>query len=567
MPSVLHVPHYDVEKQAMIEPFSYLEMETSASNPRSDLSLWVDNVGPTLMLGTVSVSSGGDVYGPTSSTDNGIVRYKGLTGKLVQNSTITISDTGVLTFPASLVLFIGATQALKVDSAANVSIGKTAGDSLTSGVNNTLIGENAGTTLTTGNSNVFLGRNAGGTSGTTTSDAIAIGNGALAVTSSTNIAIGGNALSNGATTTIAIGNLAGSSISGLPTSCVLLGHSVGNRATGMLNNVVIGHSATNLFTGVLSSSTLIGHSVLSAANANAASKNTLIGAFLLPNTSGTVTDNVGLGTNILANASTGNVSSNTITGTESLNSISAHGGVNRNTLLGCRVMQAKGSNAATRVEDNIIIGHTAGSANTSSTADCINNIWVGSPGVSAESNTIRIGTGASQSKCFVAGVYAATEADSNFKFAKIGTSGQIVGGDLYSSLITPIISIVSYTLVPNTVASNTIIGVTLVKQGKVIQMHVPSWTLTGLTVDVNYYETPAGGIPAGYVPAASKTFVVPIFTRVLGGVDVDIMGRATLGLFGGEIRLRIEKEPVPGTGKFTGVNAGWDAFTMTYYTD
>jgi hypothetical protein len=42
--------------------------------------------------------SGGDVVGPASSTDNAIVRFDSTTGKLIQNSTATITDTGQATF-------------------------------------------------------------------------------------------------------------------------------------------------------------------------------------------------------------------------------------------------------------------------------------------------------------------------------------------------------------------------------------------------------------------------------------------------------------------------------------
>jgi hypothetical protein len=38
--------------------------------------------------------AGGDVVGPTSATDNAISRFDGTTGKLVQNSVVTIGDTG-----------------------------------------------------------------------------------------------------------------------------------------------------------------------------------------------------------------------------------------------------------------------------------------------------------------------------------------------------------------------------------------------------------------------------------------------------------------------------------------
>jgi hypothetical protein len=45
----------------------------------------------------ITGATGGDVVGPSSSTDNAVVRYDGTTGKLVQNSTVKISDSGNLT--------------------------------------------------------------------------------------------------------------------------------------------------------------------------------------------------------------------------------------------------------------------------------------------------------------------------------------------------------------------------------------------------------------------------------------------------------------------------------------
>jgi hypothetical protein len=39
----------------------------------------------------------GDVYGPSSSTDNSITRYDGITGKLIQNSTVILADNGDIT--------------------------------------------------------------------------------------------------------------------------------------------------------------------------------------------------------------------------------------------------------------------------------------------------------------------------------------------------------------------------------------------------------------------------------------------------------------------------------------
>jgi hypothetical protein len=51
-----------------------------------------------------SSGNSGDVVGPVSSTDNGVVRYDGTTGKLIQASTASISDAGALALVAGLTL-------------------------------------------------------------------------------------------------------------------------------------------------------------------------------------------------------------------------------------------------------------------------------------------------------------------------------------------------------------------------------------------------------------------------------------------------------------------------------
>jgi len=55
-------------------------------------------------LGPIGGSASGDVVGPSSSTDNAIVRFDGTTGKLIQNSTVLISDGGDITGAASITL-------------------------------------------------------------------------------------------------------------------------------------------------------------------------------------------------------------------------------------------------------------------------------------------------------------------------------------------------------------------------------------------------------------------------------------------------------------------------------
>lgn len=57
--------------------------------------------GPTGVTGATGPAGAGsgDVLGPASATDNAIARYDNTTGKLLQNSTVTISDDGQVTLP------------------------------------------------------------------------------------------------------------------------------------------------------------------------------------------------------------------------------------------------------------------------------------------------------------------------------------------------------------------------------------------------------------------------------------------------------------------------------------
>jgi hypothetical protein len=63
---------------------------------------------------TIAASGGtGDVSGPASSTDNAITRFDSTTGKIVQNSLVTVADDGAITAPAvgSVIPFYYANQA------------------------------------------------------------------------------------------------------------------------------------------------------------------------------------------------------------------------------------------------------------------------------------------------------------------------------------------------------------------------------------------------------------------------------------------------------------------------
>jgi len=77
---------------------------------------------------TIAASGGsgsGDVVGPSSSTDNAIVRFDGTTGKLIQNSAVTIADDGTTiistssTSDALRITQTGSGNALVVEDSAN----------------------------------------------------------------------------------------------------------------------------------------------------------------------------------------------------------------------------------------------------------------------------------------------------------------------------------------------------------------------------------------------------------------------------------------------------------------
>jgi len=66
---------------------------------------------------------GGDVSGPISSTDNAIARFDGGSGKIVQDSPVTMDDSGNIIFPdATGIMDASLNQAIKINNAGSVEL-------------------------------------------------------------------------------------------------------------------------------------------------------------------------------------------------------------------------------------------------------------------------------------------------------------------------------------------------------------------------------------------------------------------------------------------------------------
>ena len=120
----------------------------------ADMKLYCENSSGVVTLLASSGGASGDVVGPASATDNAIVRFDGTTGKLVQNSGVTIDDSGNMVVSvnsatdALRITQTGAGNALLVEDSANpdstpfvvdasgrVLVGHTAVTTLTGGTN------------------------------------------------------------------------------------------------------------------------------------------------------------------------------------------------------------------------------------------------------------------------------------------------------------------------------------------------------------------------------------------------------------------------------------------------
>jgi hypothetical protein len=225
----------------------------------TDKKLWVGNAAttPVQLLGAGVT---GDVVGPASATDNAVARFDATTGKLIQNSLVTVSDTGAISAPVDASIS-GLTVGKGLGSeSSNTAVGGGALGSNTSGNTNSAFGFYSLISNTTGSSNSSYGYTAM-LNNTTGANNVAYGHSALIsnTTASNNTAVGFqaaySATTSGENTAIGYQALYTNSTSG--------------------DNVAVGRNALRLSTAA--GNTAIGEGGGSAITTGA--KNTILGRY------------------------------------------------------------------------------------------------------------------------------------------------------------------------------------------------------------------------------------------------------------------------------------------------
>jgi hypothetical protein len=155
-----------------IQNIESIDIDTAAINPGGSNTIWINSSdGDSIYKGSVNLeNSGGDFFGPASSTDNALVRFDGATGKLGQNSTSTLSDSGVMLLAGRLnipdtsgadigVISIGGTRHLHNIGTRNFFLGENSANFVLTGSDNYGLGYQSLNSLTNGSGNIAIGSN------------------------------------------------------------------------------------------------------------------------------------------------------------------------------------------------------------------------------------------------------------------------------------------------------------------------------------------------------------------------------------------------------------------------
>lgn len=211
----------------------------------------------------ITGSSGGDVAGPTAATDDAIVRYDGLTGKIIQNSLVNITDVGDI---------------IPLNPNNNTIIRKTFNLPPTiTGSSNVFLGYDSAKQAVAMNNGISIGEDSSRDNNTTTAGSnyqIGIGNNTYVGNGSSNISIGVDCGGNLATVAtprignnnICLGNAAGSNnttITSAGSDNVFIGSSANGDWT-LNNQIAIGKGANT----TLVNECCIGNNLLSVIRTN-----------------------------------------------------------------------------------------------------------------------------------------------------------------------------------------------------------------------------------------------------------------------------------------------------------
>ena len=108
IPTILNISQYEIamntadKKIFTSDGTNIIQIASGNLTGLSDVQVTAPTQGQSLSYNAItgkwvnSDGGSGDVIGPTGAKDNAIVRFDTTTGKLIQNSVVTISDTGAM---------------------------------------------------------------------------------------------------------------------------------------------------------------------------------------------------------------------------------------------------------------------------------------------------------------------------------------------------------------------------------------------------------------------------------------------------------------------------------------
>lgn len=202
-------------------------------------------------IGSTPVADG-DVVGPASSTDNAIARFDSTSGKLLQNSVITINDSGdFFTSGLSLLVQSGLNTGLGIDNLKSyttatdcTAIGRGSLENLTTGDRNTCVGTNTGNGNLAGVDNCYFGFDCAPVATSSLNCGFGVDSFINLATGNRNNAFGARSLQDvvSGDDNCGFGHQSGLNLTG--SSNIAIGSSAASSLVASSNTIIIGNSGT-----------------------------------------------------------------------------------------------------------------------------------------------------------------------------------------------------------------------------------------------------------------------------------------------------------------------------------